>query len=419
MAFEGPVTLHRPRALVRAAAAAPLVFALVALVLALAGVITGGAVYPLIIDPAFLGLGLTLFALRRNPWPARVPARLEVDRDGVSLDGRKVLQRRAVRRGYVQPWSDRPPTVRLLGRAGRPLLEVEVADEEAGHALLDALELGVAHQATRFYGGSPLLATFARRMAFGLSTAALMLGGTFLAALLHPIFSLAPLLPVLFVLIPAGLVAFPASIHVGADGVFVSWLFYRRFYPFKDIAGVRAERRSVRLWLHSGEAVDVPVIARRSFERMRGFDKMRIAAVVARISAALDAARESKRPADVAALVARGGRRADEWSRAVRALLAGSGGDYRSNAVPEENLWRVAEDPTAEETARVGAAVALRTRLDDDGRARMLRVAEASVSPRIRVALQAAASAEEEALTEALAAYDAETMPLASGHQAP
>jgi hypothetical protein len=110
----------------------------------------------------------------------------------------------------------------------------------------------------------------------------------------------------------------------------------------------------------------------------------------------------------VAALVSRGGRTAEDWTRAVRGLLRGAVGDYRSNAVPEENLWRVAEDPTAEETARVGAAVALRVTLDEEGRARMLRVAEASVAPRIRVALKAAASAEDEAIEEALAAYDTE-----------
>ena len=82
-----------------------------------------------------------------------------------------------------------------------------------------------------------------------------------------------------------------------------------------------------------------------------------------------------------------------------------------SGAVPEENLWRVAEDPAAEETARVGAAVALRTRLDREGRARLLCMSDASVSPRVRVALRAAATAEgegEEALAEAPAAYEAD-----------
>ena len=88
-----------------------------------------------------------------------------------------------------------------------------------------------------------------------------------------------------------------------------------------------------------------------------------------------------------------------------------SGSPPRLGAGPEENLWRVAEDPAAEETARVGAAVALRTRLDREGRARLLCMSDASVSPRVRVALRAAATAEgegEEALAEAPAAYEAD-----------
>jgi hypothetical protein len=109
------------------------------------------------------------------------------------------------------------------------------------------------------------------------------------------------------------------------------------------------------------------------------------------------------------ALVARGGRTAADWLEALGGLLRGDAESYRSNAIPAENLWRVADDPAAEETARVGAAIALRASLDEEGRARLLQIAEASASPKVRVALRAAASVEgDEALVEALEACEAE-----------
>ena len=400
-AFDRDVTLHRPSALLRALAASPLLLSLDVLVQAALGRAPHSSWIPLLVDPVIFSVLASLFLVRRNPRPERVPVRLLADADGVSIDGARVLERRKVRRGYVQPWGDRPPTVRLVGRSGLPLLEVEVADEDEGHALLDAMRLGVSHQATRFSGKSPLRATKVGRVALPFLVGGFVSGASFLAHHFH--FFLAPVVPLLAVAMSAALFAVPSSIHVGADGILVTWLWRRRYYSFSDIAGVRLQGRAVRLWLHSGEAIDLA-----GASGGRALDRMRVAALVARVQAALDAARQGKLPTNVAALVARGGRTTEDWARAVRSILGGDGGgDYRSNAVPEENLWRVTEDPTAEETARVGAAVALRAKLDDDGRARMLRVAEASVSPKVRVALRAAAGVEDDAVLEALASYEA------------
>jgi hypothetical protein len=409
MGFDRTVTLHRPKALYRLLALAPLLGTAVGVAMVLAGRMPRSDLIPFVLDPAIFSTVFWYWAVRRNPSPMKVRGRLTVGADGVSVDGALALERRAIRRGYVQPWPGREPTVRLVGRGGAVLLEAEVADEAEGRELLDAVDLGVAQRATSFTATSPLYATVARRIGILLTAVTACLGGAAAGKVLGIDQAMAYLwifVPVILTLVAA----IPASIHVGADGVLLTWLWRRQYYAFSDIAGARVEDKSVRLWLHSGEAVDLPVVARSGIGRARVLDRMRLDALVARIQAALDGARsgrESTRPADVAALVARGGRTAEEWTRAVRALLAGASADYRSNAVPEENLWRVAEDPTAEETARVGAAVALRTRMDDDGRARMLRVAEATVSPKVRVALRAAASEEDEALVEALAAYDA------------
>jgi hypothetical protein len=67
----------------------------------------------------------------------------------------------------------------------------------------------------------------------------------------------------------------------------------------------------------------------------------------------------------------------------------------------------VAEDPTADPAARAGAAIVLRNTITDEDRARLRVAAETSVSPKLRVALEAAASADdEEELVEALAAFE-------------
>ena len=69
--------------------------------------------------------------------------------------------------------------------------------------------------------------------------------------------------------------------------------------------------------------------------------------------------------------------------------------------MPEEALWRIAERAAAEPTARVGALVALRARLDDDARQ---RCRERTAQRDLRAALEAAAEgAEAEAI---IAAYD-------------
>lgn len=102
--------------------------------------------------------------------------------------------------------------------------------------------------------------------------------------------------------------------------------------------------------------------------------------------------------------LARAGRGTRAWLREV-ALASDDRASFRVPAVPAEALWRVVEDPAAASTARAGAALALRARLDDEGRTRLRVLADACAAPRLRVALQQVAStAEAEALEEAFEA---------------
>jgi len=90
----------------------------------------------------------------------------------------------------------------------------------------------------------------------------------------------------------------------------------------------------------------------------------------------------------------------------ARLLEPEGGGSYRDPAARGDDLWRVVEDTSAPEDARAGAAVALR---NEDGAHPRLRIAaEAVASPKLRVALEKASdpAADDEALDEALEAFD-------------
>jgi hypothetical protein len=90
-------------------------------------------------------------------------------------------------------------------------------------------------------------------------------------------------------------------------------------------------------------------------------------------------------------MLARGTRTTSEWLRDV-AHASDEHASFRTPAVPPDVLWRIVEDPTMVSTARAGAAIALRTGLDDEGRARLRVLADACASPRLRIALEHTAS---------------------------
>ncbi len=87
---------------------------------------------------------------------------------------------------------------------------------------------------------------------------------------------------------------------------------------------------------------------------------------------------------NVSSLLARGTLATEQWLTAIRNQNAPDFDAYRSARVPEDRLWSVLEDPGADPTARVGAALALRTQT-----AGGVRVAD--VEQRLRVAASATA----------------------------
>jgi hypothetical protein len=178
----------------------------------------------------------------------------------------------------------------------------------------------------------------------------------------------------------------PARMVVGSDGLLVT---IAGFVPYSDMTSI--ERDGAVVVVKRTHGTDVRLLA-------AGHS----AALEERLREGLDAFRRGEASGDVAALVSRQGRPVQEWARYLASLL--SVRDYRTSNVTPDVLWRIAEDPKAPAASRAGAAAALRTSLDDHGRERLRAAAEASASPHVRVALEAAATpdGDEVALERAL-----------------
>ena len=96
-------------------------------------------------------------------------------------------------------------------------------------------------------------------------------------------------------------------------------------------------------------------------------------------------------PAEDEALLTRGERNLDAWIDEMNILGTADAYGYRMIAIPRERLWAVLENPGADPSARQGAALALRARLDDEERERLVSIGQKSASPRLRVAIDAVA----------------------------
>ncbi len=195
----------------------------------------------------------------------------------------------------------------------------------------------------------------------------------------------------------------PTTITVGADGILVASLVRRRFHSFAGVTGVRTSPWGIVLERKEGKEIEVRTEGRENTKGSKNRDRL-----LASVRRALDEL-TGREGAAATTLLARGGRSVDEWLRALRSLGGGEAQGYRAASIPTEELWRIALDPTAEVSARAGAAVALRGSLDDEGRERLRVAAEESASPKVRVALEAAGASKSEAeLTQALEECEAE-----------
>lgn len=312
---------------------------------------------------------------------------VRADESGLWLGERLVVVRRRIRYGHVV--RRRGYAYVRLGRMLR-LVEVAVADEEEGNALLTAMRLDPA----RSVGVYPMSHGTYRSAWLQAGGAVVVVMGTTACVGLVGRMDL-----VLGALVVVGLPTFALGldsfvrVSVGADGIRARRLLSgARFIPFGALESAETDGREVTLRLRDGKVVRMHHPAGKGWKPAFFYDRGDEGRqLVARIKTLAE--QHAIAGADLS-MLARGNRSTDEWLREV-SLVSDEHASFRTPAVPPDVLWRVVEDPTMASTARAGAAVALRARLDDDGRARLRVLADACASPRLRIALQRAASTTE------------------------
>jgi hypothetical protein len=231
---------------------------------------------------------------------------------------------------------------------------------------------------------------------------------------------------ILPLIVSAIAIGWPTSVTVGEDGVSYRRYGFTRFVPFSEIAkaaiiqkmGPRGRRpnesrahSAVRLTLTSGANLDLPIgttdlpKGEQTVEpgTLGQFGEAHPDAkkVCEAIEERVKATSAVHAPTDLAKSLARGRQTVEEW----RSKLAAHGGareQYRDGST--EALWRVVEDTEAPRDARAAAAMALRSDLQAEGRARLRVVADECESPKLRIALETALDeeAEDDRVYEAL-----------------
>ncbi len=320
-------------------------------------------------------LSMICMAIFANPSEA-ADKPLSVDAEGVHLGDKRVARRSSIRGALLA--SD-PGGARLLLERGtlEEPVELIVDSLDRGHAVLRALGFDPAQTTATIPLRSfrtKLAAAVSSIASIGTLALAQSIGGLTLAL------SLAALVP----LVIAAWIALVPRVTVGRDGVRVRGQLGTRFVPMPSIVDVSSSPRGVEIALAGGEMYVIPVGARKDM-------------IVARIRQAIGDAAEGP-----LVKLARDGRTAADWLMWVRGLADGKE-TFREAAVTREELLRVVEAPRAPVEERAVAAAALAPHVDAAQRARFRALAEACASPRLRVALTAAADADEEAMEEALA----------------
>jgi hypothetical protein len=353
-----------------------------------------GLLFPCI-HATFLGLAFTNAAYHRNPWPRFEPARVRANAQGLALEPGAFLSRRSIKEAFVVPQAGKPPHV-LVRKTGISLpIELEVDNEQDGRRILRGLGLDASQTVARFRTMSRAVA-HQRKAVFGFVGFGMLmalLGGMGGAMHLPGLHLLFPLLLIPFVALSAA----PTRLEVGADGLFIRWLFWKRFIPHADVHSCveydegwgRSRYKGLMLVLESGETVRLPISQSR-------WDNGKVAMIHERIREAAGVWREGGATADTSVLAKAKDHTILDWVRHLRALGAGTLATHRVAAVVPETLWRIVEDPSMRAKERAAAAVALSGSLDEEAKGRLRVAAQATAEPKLRVALEAVADGKDD-----------------------
>jgi hypothetical protein len=311
--------------------------------------------------------------------------------NGLALDGRLLASRGTLTQGFVLP-SPEGTLVRFDRVGAKPPLFVRVPDHDAAHTLLATLGFDAGKTAAHLRIASGLLALSGVQQAAAIAAP--------LALLLPSIFSTTHFMGraagpyvfaevLVYVAYVLGLAFAPTTVNIGTDGVEVRWLHTSRFVRLDQVARVERfrefrsskEQHGVRLHLRDGDVVRL-----HTGQGDLGLSD------AARLESRLDDARSAgtsgqSEDASRVGSLQRGTSALPDWVRSLRRLGAGVV-DHRHAAVPRDRLLQVVEDGTASREERAYAAVALVSSDDPEARERVRVAAEATVEPRLRVALQ-------------------------------
>jgi hypothetical protein len=336
-------------------------------------------------DSLYVGAVFVLGAaclLAHFTWASVLDAAVAADRSGLYLNGRLEIARAGVRTASLQRRGERT-AVRLVG-LWRPV-EVLLEDAHEAERLIAAMGLSRQTSVARYW----MRWGRRRETAFG---AVIQLAGTVVAPVAIVVVGRFLRLPAWTILGTVGISmgcgwAFwlrqGVSVAVGPDGVFLRrWIGRARFIQLDDIDSAKRENADVLLCLRDGGQIYLShVFTKRVSARHWQGDVA--GELVARVTERLA---PPVRACAVGSVVARGGRATGQWIDDVGALSTKCR-SFRQAVVPAEVLWHIVEDASAGETARAGAAMALRAELDIEGHARVRAAADACAAPRLRAAL--------------------------------
>lgn len=179
------------------------------------------------------------------------------------------------------------------------------------------------------------------------------------------------------------------KLRAGDDGFEVRWLGRTRYVAYRDVAHASLDHERMVFTLKSGKKVFVQ-LARRQHRSYATVDP-RETSVARRIHAGLQRAGIESESARDEEELSRGKRAHVEWLASIE-TRARTGGEYRDAALDRGALVRVATDGRADGSARAAAALLLRkTGLNEDEGRALADSAQATLAPRVRVALEAAA----------------------------
>lgn len=322
---------------------------------------------------------------------------VSIARHRLYVGGREVLRRGDL--SYVYLTEGRAGTTLHLLRGAEGPVELLLPDARRAREVL--AQMDIEHlPVARFRVDSPASSRLPPWLAWGFAGVVVLSNAAGLQRFVSPTEIFALLMAwVGFAVLVGGV---GAELSVGRDALVLRWFGSERVIPLERVAGVSAVVEGVRIELVDGDYVELHLrFAPPRYEGALSAVDSRTAWQAVILGAIRDA-REglaTRAPEVMLPSLAEGD--ASAWIDAVRASATKRDGHYRERSLTEDRLWQAVESPRVRADQRAAAAIALGAHLDEPGRARMRIAAEGVATPKVRVALEAVARGDEEALLEA------------------